>query len=99
MKVKRKVNIRVVVEPDISGFWLVPRGDAERMEKATLQEANRLHTEIRRHVDDSHLASVQWDIEDQCSFCGDTSDWGDDPIECCQEAFDESTGQAKGEEA
>jgi uncharacterized membrane protein len=90
MKVRRKVNVRVVVEPDITG-WSWIRGDRPKIEELMFKEATRLHAEIRRHVDDSHFASIQYDIENQCSFCGDTSEWGDEEPACCQESLDEFT--------
>jgi hypothetical protein len=90
MKITRKVDIRVEVEPDIYPLYGVLRPwKAEEVELRMMTEATRLLEQIRRHVDDSRFAVIRFNVEHVCSFCGDASEWGDEVPECCQESIDE----------
>jgi hypothetical protein len=105
MKVIRKVDIRVEIEPDIYpvyGFLREPLTPDE-IEKKMMTEAKELLANVQRHVDNSRFAVIRYNTISACSFCGDASEWGDEVPECCQESVDEfnsaySSRNTKGEE-
>ena len=82
MKITKRVNFRVVVEPYNSSYRPLTEERAE-------SECKTLKAAIVRHVDDIGEVWVEHDTESTCEFCGcDWSDWSDYP-ECCGKAQDE----------
>ena len=76
MKITKRGNFRVVVEPYNSSFRPLTEERAE-------SECKTIKAAIMRHVDDIGAAWVEYDTESTCEFCG--YDWSDYP-DCCGEA-------------
>ena len=85
MKIRRKINIRIEIEPDITSYLYLDR-DGEALEKLMIERSNELLASIRRHVDGSSNARICYDTESQCSFCGNSEEWGGLLPQCCDEA-------------
>lgn len=92
MKVTRKTNYRVVVEPRTHIFGIALSDD-------TIQkDVREIESQIKRHIDNIGYLSVQHDTEETCSYCGLTWEVSEDDSDpyfpkgtpvCCQKAIDE----------
>jgi hypothetical protein len=96
MQVSRKMNIRVVVVPQISPVHYLLGKPTKEIEELTLVEARRISADIRRHVDGAD-PEVVWDSVKVCEFCGDDSDWKGESVECCHDAVNENDAVSRGE--
>lgn len=98
MKITRKVNFRVVVEPrSLGDYGFIIMSDNsfnrkdEDIEKEYLNRCEGIKDEIKRHVDNVRSIAVDYDVEERCSFCG--FEWEVDTEtgepRCCMSAVDE----------
>jgi hypothetical protein len=103
MKIIKKSNFRVVVEPRRLGdYGNIKISDnalytEQRAEKEYQRRCDEIVEQIKRHVDDVASAEVDYDAEAVCSHCGRA--WEQDETgkpQCCTKAekeFEESKTQ------
>lgn len=92
MKVTKKSNYRIVVEPKTRIFGIELSEDTQR------NDLREMMDQIKRHVDNIHQVYLTYDSENLCSFCGlewEVSEDDSDPEFpkgtplCCHQAIDE----------
>lgn len=92
MKLIKKSNFRVVVEPTthIFGFAL-----PEDTVQSNLKE---IEAQIKRHIDNVEHIGIEYDKDEVCSYCNLTWEVSEDDSDpdfpkgcpvCCQDAIDE----------
>jgi hypothetical protein len=85
-------NIQVMVIPRFSQ-WRTSRGvgvdDIVKDSSDLYAEAERIASEIRRHVDDCGIVQITYNTVKACEFCGDESEWVNEDPSCCQASLDE----------
>ena len=95
MKVVKKSNYRIVVEPVTHVFGIELSEETQRRDLKEMQE------QIKRHVDNIRDINIEYDIDETCSYCGLTWELSEDEDDkdfpkgctvCCQEAIDEWKG-------
>lgn len=94
MKIIKKSNFRVVVEPRRLGDFGSVRisdnffGKTEaQVEKEYQSRCNDIEEQIKRHVDNVGSVQVEYDTDEVCSHCG--SPWEQDETgmpQCCVKA-------------
>lgn len=88
MKVERKINIRVEVEPRTPLYYLSE--SSEKREKYEFELCRGIEEQIKRHVDDVDYISIMYENYAFCSYC--ENEWEEDehgcPL-CCNEAITE----------
>jgi len=92
MKIIKKSNYRVVIEPETHIYGFELSEDTVKNSLKTIQE------QIKRHVDNIGHVGVECDTEELCSHCGLRWEVSEDDLEpdfpkgtpvCCQKAIDE----------
>jgi len=92
MKLIKKSNPRIVVEPKTHIFGITLSEETQKRDLREMQE------QIKRHIDNVEDVRIEYDIDEVCSHCN--LNWevseDDDGIEfpkgtpvCCQNAIDE----------
>lgn len=104
MKITRKTNFRVIVEPRAIGDlgWVRTGdhlfGNAARLERMYQERCEEIRSDIKRHVDNAGWIGVECDTQELCSYCErqweveETDEWPETPKGCpvcCQKAIDE----------
>lgn len=77
MKLTRKSNFRIVVEPRRLGdYGFIKTSDSafgrteEDIEKEYLQRCREIEDDIKRHVDNVDYIGIEYDTHEECSHCG-----------------------------
>jgi len=106
MKIIRKTNFRLLVEPKSLGDYGSIRvsdtffnKNAESIERQYMSRCKEIADQIKRHVDDVRSVDIDYDTEAVCSHCGYSWEVEEDgtPL-CCNEAvkqFQESKSVSK----
>jgi hypothetical protein len=89
MKITKKYNCRVVVEPAVSTWHGMTD---ERIFELSMLACRSIADQIRRHVDEVRSSYMDYDQEEVCSHCG--YKWAEEPKfpglnQCCQKEIDE----------
>ena len=102
MKITRKENFRVIVEPRSLGdfgFGIVSDRMGRTEEqccKEYLERCEEIEQDIKRHVNNVGHVYVKFDKEEICSYCGygweeseGEEDFEKGSLVCCEEAMEE----------
>jgi hypothetical protein len=98
MKLIKKSNYRIVVEPKTHIFGI------ELSEETQKRDLRDMEEQIKRHVDNIGYISVQCDTDEVCSHCNLTWEVSADDSDpdfpkgtpvCCQAAIDEYNAAVK----
>ena len=83
MKIVRRDNIHVVVEPDLRYLRNPKESYVDNICKTIVQQ-------VRRHIDETGQVYIHWDSIEECEFCGYRWELDENgcPV-CCQKAIDE----------
>lgn len=92
MKLIKKSNYRIIVEPRTRFFGI------ELSEETQRRDLKEMEEQIKRHVDNIGYINVECDTDETCSYCHLTWELSEDdkypdfpkgcPV-CCQDAIDE----------
>ena len=90
MKTTRKENYRVVIYPDVEGYF-----DPNRYEP---EICDNILKQVKQHIYDVAIAYVAYDTNTYCSYCGKKWMGGDTNYNggCCNKDAENAPG--KGEE-
>jgi len=88
MKVTRKHNYRVMIEPKgYAGYMSVSQDDRDSYD---LIQCRQIEEQVGRHVDNVYRTTIDYDVEERCSHCKHY--WSEDENgvpECCDTAIEE----------
>lgn len=101
MKIIRKSNFRVIVEPKGLGdfgsirvsdnFW---GNKPEQIEKDYIARCEEIKDQIKRHVDNVRSVEIDYDTQEICSHCGYEWELDEDGVPtCCNKAIEELEAQ------
>ena len=79
MKLTKKENMHVVVEPDLR-YLRNPKEDYVKNICETIKQ------QVKRHVDEAGDVYIQWDTVEYCEFCGYSWEEDQDGPVCCGQA-------------